>query len=157
MGLILEINGWQAGLTFAACHTIPAHDKCSRLHGHTYAVHVRIHGEKAETGMILDFGVVKEALEKIIDELDHKVILSKAQVMKEGNKIKLVEGTREYVFPSTDVALLELTPVTAENLATYLLEKLAEELGLETRKNISELELGLDESWGQGIWVSRKL
>lgn len=157
MSLILEINGWKAGITFAACHMIPEHRKCSRLHGHTYAVHVRIHGEKAEKGMVLDFGLVKEALEKIIDVLDHKVMLSKAKAIKEKGRVRVAEGTREYIFPVEDVVLLDIKQITAENLANYLLENLLKELKIGSRKNIIEVEVGLDEGWGQGVWIRKKL
>ncbi|MGB9372190.1 MAG: 6-carboxytetrahydropterin synthase, partial [Halobacteriota archaeon] len=34
----IELDGWQAKLRFSACHFIPDHPKCGRLHGHTYAM-----------------------------------------------------------------------------------------------------------------------
>ncbi|MEW6070850.1 MAG: 6-carboxytetrahydropterin synthase [Candidatus Thermoplasmatota archaeon] len=153
----LEINGWSAGITFSACHMVPEINKCSRLHGHTYAVHARIYGEKAEKGMVLDFGIVKETLKKIIDKLDHKVLLPKAKVKKENKKIKIVEGKKEYNFPIEDVMMLELKSITAENLVAYLLEEFTKELQLKQKKNISEVALGLDEGWGQGVWLRKKL
>jgi 6-pyruvoyltetrahydropterin/6-carboxytetrahydropterin synthase len=154
----IELNGWRLGIFFSACHLLFGMNKCSRLHGHTYAIHVKICGAKDELGMVLDFIKVKQALKEIIKNLDHRVLLPKSYVKQEAGKIKIIVNTKEYIFPSEDVVLLELEHVTAENLAAYLLEKFIKELKLESkRKTITELELGLDEGWGQGVWVRKKL
>ena len=34
----LEIDGEHAGVKFSACHFIAGHEKCGRLHGHSYVV-----------------------------------------------------------------------------------------------------------------------
>ncbi|MDI6917339.1 MAG: 6-pyruvoyl tetrahydropterin synthase family protein [Thermoplasmatales archaeon] len=152
--MYLTIDGWKSNFTFSACHMIPAHKKCSRLHGHTYALHARIHGQQDKSGMIVDFAVVKDAMRKIVDELDHKVLLPKKKVKSEKNEVTITEKGRRYVFPETDVALIDIPSLTAENLAKYVLEKIC---GKIKNKNISEIEIGLDEGWGQGAWVSKRL
>ncbi|MDI6887264.1 MAG: 6-carboxytetrahydropterin synthase [Candidatus Thermoplasmatota archaeon] len=152
----LEIDGWRSGITFSACHMMPELDKCSRLHGHTYAVHARIYSETIRKGIVIDFTVIKKILRKIIDKLDHKVLLPKAMVKIENKKVKITEDKKEYSFPIEDVILLDLEPVSAENLANYLLERLIDELDLKDRK-FCKLELGLDEGWGQGVWLIKKL
>ncbi len=59
--------------TFAAAHFLTRyHGKCERLHGHNYKVFVTATGPKLdEGGMLIDFGILKSALRKVTDELDH--------------------------------------------------------------------------------------
>ena len=60
--MILEIDGGYSGIRFSSCHFIPRHEKCSRLHGHSYIVRLRLEGDIGEDGMIMDFVVLKRAL-----------------------------------------------------------------------------------------------
>lgn len=152
--MYLSIDGWKSNFTFSACHTIPAHKKCSRLHGHTYALHARVHGKQGKSGMIVDFAVVKDAMRKIVDELDHKVLLPKKGVVKEKNEVTIIEDGKRYVFPETDVSLIDVPSLTAENLAKYVLEKICREI---KNENISGIEIGISEGWGQDAWVSKRL
>lgn len=52
-------------------HFLPGHEKCGRLHGHTYTVDVIIEGEKKQ-GMILDFADFKSVVKEILNEYDHR-------------------------------------------------------------------------------------
>ena len=52
-------------------HYLPGHEKCGRLHGHTYTVDVIIEGEKKQ-GMILDFADLKTAVRRVLAEYDHR-------------------------------------------------------------------------------------
>lgn len=63
---------------FEAAHRLPHHDgKCQRLHGHSFVGKVFIksnllRSEGSQTGMVLDYAVVKKYLEPMIDKyLDH--------------------------------------------------------------------------------------
>jgi len=59
--------------SFAAAHQLAHfHGKCERLHGHNYRVRVTARGRDLDdSGMIVDFGILKIALCKITAELDH--------------------------------------------------------------------------------------
>jgi 6-pyruvoyltetrahydropterin/6-carboxytetrahydropterin synthase len=64
--------------TFEASHQLPNHDgKCKRLHGHSWKAEVTVSGKKLEKsgpkeGMLLDFGVLGEAIEILREQyLDH--------------------------------------------------------------------------------------
>ena len=61
--------------TFEAAHrlpNVPEGHKCSRLHGHSFRVEVRVHGEiDSTTGMVIDFAEIKAAFEPLQDKLDH--------------------------------------------------------------------------------------
>lgn len=59
---------------FDACHFLPYHDrKCKFLHGHTYHMEICIQNRVLqETGMVIDFGDLKKAVnEEIIEQFDH--------------------------------------------------------------------------------------
>jgi 6-pyruvoyltetrahydropterin/6-carboxytetrahydropterin synthase len=62
--------------TFEAAHRLPSvpdGHKCSRLHGHSYRLIVHVSGEvDPATGMVIDFGDVKDIVKPLIDKhLDH--------------------------------------------------------------------------------------
>jgi len=65
MGLVSE---------FDAAHHLPGYDgKCSRVHGHTYAVEVILEGSVDESsGFLMDFYDLKEILRSVLKELDHR-------------------------------------------------------------------------------------
>ena len=52
-------------------HFLPGHNKCGTLHGHTYRVEVTIEGEN-KTGMIIDFGDLKQLLRETLSAYDHR-------------------------------------------------------------------------------------
>lgn len=58
---------------FAASHFLTKyHGKCENLHGHNYKVIITITGEVQEDGMVMDFKLIKESVNKnVIDPLDH--------------------------------------------------------------------------------------
>ena len=56
----------------AAHHLVHYNGKCERLHGHNYKVRVWAEGESlGEGGMLVDFGLLKKALNEVIAPLDH--------------------------------------------------------------------------------------
>ncbi len=59
--------------TFAAAHkVVDSNGKCENLHGHTWTVELFVVGENTEAnGMVIDFAVLKAALQTVTDKLDH--------------------------------------------------------------------------------------
>lgn len=59
---------------FAAAHFLnDFHGKCERLHGHNYRVLAHARGEALDSGgMLIDFGVLKNALRQVCADLDHR-------------------------------------------------------------------------------------
>ena len=47
---------------------------CKRVHGHGYKLEVTFVGDLNEDGMIMDFKMMKEILQPIVDEFDHTYI-----------------------------------------------------------------------------------
>ncbi|MFP4052825.1 MAG: 6-carboxytetrahydropterin synthase QueD [Phycisphaerae bacterium] len=63
---------------FEAAHAlpnIPVGHKCRNMHGHSYRVDIHVTGEvDPQTGWVMDFGEIKQAVGPVVDELDHKVL-----------------------------------------------------------------------------------
>ncbi len=154
----IEIDGEYSGIMFSASHFIPGHAKCGRLHGHSYTLHLVLYGEKADDGMVMDFVDLKKALKKIVDELDHRVLLpsrSKDVSIKKGREVEVMVGAKRYVFPNEDVVILDLAQTSAEELAEHIIARLIKLLDIPP--NVSIIEIGLDEERGQTAWVKREV
>ena len=147
----IRIDGWKSNLTFSSAHFLVDYSKCSRIHGHTYAVHVMIEGEVKES-ILIDFRLVKSIVKNIIEEMDHKVIIpTKGRFnIKENEEIEIKYEGKKYVFPKDDCFFLPAYSSSAENLATYILQKFLEAIDI---SNINKIWIGVDEGYGQGAWA----
>lgn len=154
----IAIDGNYSGIKFSASHFIPGHDKCGRLHGHSYILHLVLHGDKGEGGMVMDFVDLKKALRAMVDELDHRVLLpgrSSVVRIKRGDEVEVFVGAKRYVFPQDDVVILEIEQTSAEEMAEMVLERLLKEI--QFTPNVRSVEVGLDEERGQTAWARREL
>lgn len=90
--------------SFSAAHRLCGYEgACSNLHGHNWKVRVGIKCELLdEIGMALDYGIIKQALSKVLDELDHAYL----------NDLPILDGQNP----------------TSENLARLIYGKLSEEI-----------------------------
>ena len=63
-------------VSFEAAHFLPNYDgPCRNTHGHHFVVEIGVSGEvDKETGMVIDFKHLKQALEPIIDKFDHHLL-----------------------------------------------------------------------------------
>lgn len=151
----LKIDGWESRIRFSASHIVPTIEKCERLHGHDYAVHLSVEGEPDSSGMIMDFILLKRVLREIVEELDHKVLLpAKSSLIKieEGDPTRIQVGEKSYSLPAEDVSIIDIGAASAEHLAQYILKKLVKEI--EIPKSVNSLSVGVDEGPGQGAWAS---
>ena len=57
-----------------SAHCIPHHETCDKMHGHTYAIELRVEGEKGESGMVIDFIELKKILGDVLKDYDHKTL-----------------------------------------------------------------------------------
>ena len=149
----VEIDGWKLNIQFSSAHLIPGHKKCGRLHGHTYAIHAKVYGEKDKKGFIIDFSLIKTALKNIADDLDHKVLIPEKNSSIDIGKIeiKMSNDGKRYVFPREDCVLLPVECITVENLAEYVLNLFIKKTRLP--KNVKKIEIGVDEGFGQGARI----
>jgi 6-pyruvoyltetrahydropterin/6-carboxytetrahydropterin synthase len=91
---------------FSSAHQLRGYKgKCENLHGHNYKIEIYARGgELDHIGLLVDFGELKEAADEVVAYLDHRNI----------NEL-----------PPFDE---ELNP-SAENLARYILERVASRVG----------------------------
>jgi 6-pyruvoyltetrahydropterin/6-carboxytetrahydropterin synthase len=153
----LQINGWTSKITFSATHIIPGHSKCGRLHGHDYAINASIEGEMGPDGVVMDFISVKEFLRDVANELDHRVLIPAkdkgVRVGKDYVEYKL--GDKELRLPRLDCILLEIKVASAETLANFVLQRMLDKVKFP--KNVTRIEIGVDEGRGQGAWTGADL
>ena len=60
---------------FSSAHQLRHYEgKCENLHGHNFSVVLEVGGQKLETqtGMLIDFKLLKKILNEVLVELDHK-------------------------------------------------------------------------------------
>jgi 6-pyruvoyltetrahydropterin/6-carboxytetrahydropterin synthase len=143
-------------LVFASAHfiTFRGH-QCESLHGHNYRVGVAVEGRvDSECHFVLDFSVLKQITRKMVDTIDHKVLLPtlnpKLGFREEDGRLTVdYFGRPTYVFPTTDCALLPIQNSTAEMLAQYLGTQVREELSKGGYRHLTLLELEVEENYGQ--------
>ena len=138
-----------AKLRFSACHLIPYHQKCGRLHGHTYAVSVKIHGARSGE-FIIDFELLKEVIAEICGSLDHRVVIARndprIKIRTDGEGVIVDIGEKNYRFPADDVVFIPTDSTSAESLCEYVASRIASRMG----PNVSQIEVRIDEGIGQG-------
>ncbi len=78
-----------------------------RLHGHSFYVEVTLRGEpNPQTGFVRDLGEVKSALDRIRDDLDHRMLND-----IEGLGAPTLENLSRYIFQHAKSALPEVVRV----------------------------------------------
>ena len=157
--MILEIDGEHSGIRFSACHFIPRHEKCSRLHGHTYILRLRLEGDIGKDGMVMDFVDLKKELRKFVAELDHRTLLpgksDEVILTVSQESVDVVCGNKRYMFPREDVVILDIPTTTAEEMTKMMVERLVSDI--EFPPNVRSVAIGLDEERGQTAWFFKEL
>ena len=151
-------------LVFASAHfiTFKGH-QCEALHGHNYRVGVTVEGAvDAECLFVLDFSILKQIVRKLVDEVDHKVILptdNPKLAFRHADGMVHVDyfGKPTYVFPESDCAMLPVPNSTAEMLARFLADRTRAELAARGFTHLTLLELEVEENYGQSATYSTVL
>lgn len=100
-------------------HRVVGHEnKCKHLHGHNYRFHFKVSANELDSiGRVLDFSVIKSKLCMWLeDNFDHKTLIWEHDPILPDLK-KIVPD---------DIVVTEFNP-TAENIAKYIVEKVAVE------------------------------
>ena len=157
--MILEIDGEYSGIKFSACHFIPRHEKCSRLHGHSYILRLRLEGDIGDNGMVMDFVSLKKELRSYVEEFDHRTLLpGRSELVKlteAGDSIEAVCDGKRYVFPRMDVVVLDVPTTTAEEMTKMMAERMVRNVRFPP--NVRSVSIGLDEERGQTAWYTVEL
>jgi 6-pyruvoyltetrahydropterin/6-carboxytetrahydropterin synthase len=95
------------------------HGKCENPHGHNYKVFVTLIGEELdETGLLLDFKMLKQVVRPVVDYLDHRMIND----LKPFDEINpSAENLARYFYLETRQQLHEMTGgrVTVKDSTVY--------------------------------------
>ncbi len=151
-------------LIFASAHfiTFRGH-QCETLHGHNYRLGIAVEGTlDDEVRFVVDFSVLKQAARRVVDAVDHKVLLPlrnpKLVITDAADSVHVtVNGEPRYVFPRRDCALLPIENTTAELLAEHLGEQVRGDLAAQGLTQLTLLELEVEESPGQVAVYRRAL
>lgn len=157
--MIIEIDGGHSGIKFSACHFIPRHEKCSRLHGHSYILRLRLEGDIGEDGMVMDFVTLKKELRTFASEMDHMILLparsGDVSISSSDGSVEVMTCGKRYVFPAEDVMMLDVAVTTAEEMSRMLTDRLVAEVRFPS--NVKRVAVGLDEERGQTAWYAKDL
>lgn len=100
-------------------HRLPFHTGgCQNIHGHSYRAVITLEGEPDERGMLLDYLELARIVEPLLAELDHAFLCSADDTV-------MLDFFGQH--PEFKVVIVPFS-TTAENLARYLAERLAEPL-----------------------------
>ena len=105
--------------------------------------------------MIYDFSEIKNLLRKIIEPLDHRVILpgNSEEVRCESRDDQVLVSTsgKQYLLPEEDTVTIPVSSTTAECIAEYLLGSIRKEID---DSGIKRICVKVEEGRGQGAMVS---
>lgn len=134
------------------------------LHGHNYYIQCSFKVDPAPSRQFIDFSVLKKCVRQICKLWDEKILLpnSSASISteKESGLVRLSTHGMTYVFPESEVVILETPNVILENISLLFLDKLITALkGLNlfdsTRGPIYKVQLSMEETRGQSVEVVR--
>ncbi|MBA4029516.1 MAG: 6-pyruvoyl tetrahydrobiopterin synthase [Planctomyces sp.] len=141
-------------LVFSAAHFITFNGNiCERLHGHNWRVAVEITGPLDENSYVFDFIALRDATQRLVHELDHKVLLPlqhptiKVEVGSKEVEAKFED--RRWVFPLEDCALLPIANTTAELLAEWFAKHLCEVVRAWPGQQVKFVQAEVEENFGQ--------
>lgn len=143
-------------LKFNAAHFIAYPGFREALHGHNYRVSVEVEGALGPQGYVLDFGIVKRVARRVCERLDEKTIVPARSdclgIRTEGGQVILRYEDAEFRIPETDAILLPIVHSSAEELAQYLVGEVRTELEAEGVRDLTAIEVGVEETPGQGAY-----
>ena len=141
-------------LVFSAAHFITFNGNiCERLHGHNWRTAVEVAGPLDENEYVFDFIALRDALQRIVNELDHHMLLPTrhpAIHVNAGEKeVEVRFEERRWVFPREDCVLLPVANTTAERIAEWIGLRLLEDLLPRAPHGLDSLQVEVEENFGQ--------
>ncbi len=153
----------EEALYFSAAHFITyGGSECERLHGHNYRVWVDLGGSLNRNAYVYDFVRLRETVADLLSEMDHRLLLPEQNpafdVRRGRDEVEVTVRGREYRFPSSDVVHLPVRNTTAEELASYLADRIVAAISERGElEGLSDLEVEVEESPGQSAAHRRGL
>lgn len=141
-------------LVFSAAHFITFNGNvCERLHGHNWRVAVEVEGGLDENGYVFDFIALRDATQKIVAELDHRMLLPTEhptiRVASDDREVTATFEDRRWVFPKAECVLLPVANTTAELIARWMGERLRTVIANVRGHHVDTLRVDLEENFGQ--------
>jgi len=141
-------------LVFSAAHFITfAGGICERLHGHNWRTAVELVGPLDENQYVFDFIALRDALQEIVDGLDHRVLLPtrhpQIRVEERAGEVEAVFENRRWLFPREDCILLPIENTTAELIAFWIAGQLVPKLSQMPNRALDLLRVEVEENFGQ--------
>ena len=142
-------------LVFSAAHFITFNgDVCERLHGHNWRTAVELVGPLDENRYVFDFIALRDALQKIVNELDHRVLLPtrhrQIRVQADEREVTATFQDRRWVFPREDCVLLPVENTTAEEIAAWIGGRLRDVIAaVSASDSIETIQVEVEENFGQ--------
>lgn len=146
-------------LVFSAAHFITFNKNiCERLHGHNYRVEAEVSGALDENHYVYDFIALRDALQQVVADLDHRMLLptkhDQIKVSVQDLEVLVQFEKKRWIFPREDCLLLPVENTTTELLARYIGLKLLENLNATDITTPDQLRIAVDENYGQwGEWI----
>lgn len=141
-------------LVFSAAHFITFNGNvCERLHGHNWRTAVELSGPLDENRYVFDFIALRDALQNIVHELDHRVLLptlhAAIQVQVDDREVTATFENRRWVFPREDCVLLPVANTTAEEIALWIGNRLRVVIQAQANAQIDWVQVEVEENFGQ--------
>ncbi len=141
-------------LVFSAAHFITFNgDVCERLHGHNWRTAVEVAGPLDENHYVFDFIALRDALQQIVNELDHRMLLPTKhpaiRVAADDREVTATFQDRRWVFPREDCLLLPVENTTAEKIAHWIGCRLREVVRNASDGRIETVQVEVEENFGQ--------
>lgn len=143
-------------LKFSAAHFLIFPDgTAERLHGHNYKVYVDVHSDLDDHGLVINFKDIKPLIRELCDELDEHLLIPGRHaeltcVDQDGGVSEIRYRERRYLIPTDEVIVLPISNSSAENLAGWVADQLAERLCARFETvGLRAIEVGVEETPGQ--------
>jgi 6-pyruvoyl tetrahydropterin synthase/QueD family protein len=149
---VTELHVAKADFKFNAAHFVVHDEGREKLHGHNYCVSITITGGalNADTGYLIDFGVIKPIVRDICKTLDEKFLFptgNRYLTFRTSDNGKNIELTLRdgsfFSFPTGDVVGLPVANITVEELARHILEEFTSEFGRAKLDHLGIRRLGI--------------
>jgi 6-pyruvoyltetrahydropterin/6-carboxytetrahydropterin synthase len=111
-------------------------------------LHVRVYGEVIED-MVVEFGELKKTVKKVVDEMDHKLIVAGRYVERlDDSRVKVsfrgVGGEYTLILPTNSIYVIEKDS-TVENIS----EHIANRLKAVMPRNVLKVSVRMSEGFGK--------
>lgn len=127
-----------------------------RIHGHNYQVEVALELGSIAFGHIVDFGIVKDAIQSQCGAWNERLLLAERNpfyqpLSQNQTELEFKLCGKRYVIPADEVLILAVDNIVVETLSAAFAEQLVARLGGHLRSDVvTGIEVTVSESPRQG-------